>query len=120
MMNHDECLFLGQVGDTQGSGKKWKKSPRGESESCMFTIIVPRFNLPESVVIAYDGQKSVVSLLVIRLAGHTPYESDKVVPYKYNATMVEDDKEVPIHAFSFVVNIIDVSGVSEMVGYLLM
>lgn len=86
----------------------------------MFTIIVPRFNLPESVVIAYDGQKSVVSLLVIRLAGHTPYESDKAMPYKYNATMVEDDKEVSIHVFPFVVNITDVSGVTEVVGYFLL
>ncbi|XP_050916698.1 uncharacterized protein LOC127131850 [Lathyrus oleraceus] len=44
-------------------------------------IIVPRFNLPEPVVIAYDGQKTDVSPLVIRLAVPTHYESDKVVPY---------------------------------------
>ncbi|XP_050888699.1 uncharacterized protein LOC127093840 [Lathyrus oleraceus] len=53
-------------------------------------VIVPRFNLPEPVVIVYDGQKTAVSPLVICLEGPTPYESDKVVPYKYIATMVED------------------------------
>ncbi|XP_050919754.1 uncharacterized protein LOC127137324 [Lathyrus oleraceus] len=34
-------------------------------------------------------QKTAISPLVIHLAGATPYESDKVVPYKYNATMVK-------------------------------
>lgn len=63
-------------------------------------------------MIAYNGQKSVISPLVIRLVGPTPYESDKVVPYNYNATMLEDGKEVPIPSFSFIVNISDVSGVT--------
>ncbi|XP_050909093.1 uncharacterized protein LOC127122859 [Lathyrus oleraceus] len=75
--------------------------------------IVPRFNLPEPVVIAYDGQMTAISPLVIRLAGPTPYELDKVVPYKYNATMVEDDKEVHIPSFPSIVNIADVSGVTR-------
>lgn len=83
-------------------------------------IIVPHFNLPEPIVIAYDGQKTVVSLLVIFLAGLMPYESDKVVPYKYNPTMVEDGKDVHIPAFPSVVNIVDVSGVPEVVRYLLL
>lgn len=43
-------------------------------------IIVPRFNLLEPIMIVYDGQKAIVSSLVIRLGGLTPYESDKVVP----------------------------------------
>ena len=76
-------------------------------------VIVPRFNFPEPVVIAYDGQKVVISLLVIRLEGHMPYESDKVEPYKYNATMLEDNKEVHIPVLSSVVNIADVSGVTR-------
>lgn len=42
-------------------------------------VIVPYFNLSELAVIAYDGQKTVVSPLVIRLAGPTRYEYDKVV-----------------------------------------
>ncbi|XP_050889418.1 uncharacterized protein LOC127094655 [Lathyrus oleraceus] len=76
-------------------------------------IIVPRFNLRESVVITYDGQKTVVSPLVIRLVAPIPYESDKSVPYKYNSTMIEDGKELPIPNFPSVVNITDVSGVTR-------
>lgn len=76
-------------------------------------VIVPRFNLLEPVVIACDSQKTVVSPLVIRLVGLTPYEFDKDVSYKYNATMIEDGKEVPISAFPYVVNITDVSGVTR-------
>ena len=64
-------------------------------------------------MIAYDGQKTVVSLLVIRLAAPTPYGSDEVVSYKYNAIMVEGGKEVPIPAFPSVMNIADVSGVTQ-------
>ncbi|XP_050916713.1 uncharacterized protein LOC127131865 [Lathyrus oleraceus] len=76
-------------------------------------VIVPHFNIPEPVVIAYNSQKFVVSPLVIRLAGSTPYESDRVVPYKYNAIMLEDGKEVPIIFLSYVVNVVDVSGVTR-------
>lgn len=64
-------------------------------------------------MITYNGHKYVVSPLVIRLVGPTPYEYDKVVPYKYNATMLEDDKEVHIPSFSSIVNIVDVSGVTR-------
>lgn len=47
------------------------------------------------------------------MEGPTPYKSDIVVPYKYNDTMVEDSKEIPISSFSPVVNIGDVSGVTQ-------
>ncbi|XP_050896594.1 uncharacterized protein LOC127103370 [Lathyrus oleraceus] len=76
-------------------------------------VIVPRFNIPEPVVIELNGQKSIVSSFVIFLAGPTPYESAKVVPYKYNATMLEDGKEVSIPYFSSIVNITYVSGVTR-------
>ncbi|XP_050920028.1 uncharacterized protein LOC127137625 [Lathyrus oleraceus] len=76
-------------------------------------VKVPRLNLPEPIVIAYNGQKIVVSPLVIQLAGPMPYKSDKVVPYKYNATMVADGKEVHIPIFPYVVNNADVSGVTQ-------
>lgn len=41
-----------------------------------------------------------------------PYRSDKAVSYKYNATMIEDGKKVIILAFPYVMNIVDVSGVT--------
>ncbi|KAI5420070.1 hypothetical protein KIW84_044024 [Lathyrus oleraceus] len=58
-------------------------------------------------MIAYDGQNTVVSLLVIRLDGPMLYEFNKDVPYKYNAILVEDCKEVHIPAFQSVMNIAD-------------
>lgn len=64
-------------------------------------------------MISYDGQKPVVSLLVIHLADPTPYESDKVVPYKYNDTMVEGGKDMHIPTLLSVVNIVYVSGVTR-------
>ncbi|XP_050896675.1 uncharacterized protein LOC127103462 [Lathyrus oleraceus] len=76
-------------------------------------VIVSHFNIPKPVMIACDSQRTVVYPLVIRLAGPTPYESDKVFPYKYSATMLEDGNEVPIHSLSSVVNIADVSDVTQ-------
>lgn len=64
-------------------------------------------------MIPYNGQKYVVSPLVICLEGPMPYDFDKVIPYKYNATMLEDSKEVPISSLSSVVNTADVSGVTR-------
>ncbi|KAI5444278.1 hypothetical protein KIW84_012780 [Lathyrus oleraceus] len=37
-----------------------------------------------------------------------PYVSDKVVPYKFNATMIKDGQEVPFPAANSVVSIVDV------------
>lgn len=71
-------------------------------------VIVPVFNTPEWVVIQYSSNKNdskSVSPLVIRLAGPVPYSSYKVVPYKYNATMIENGKEVPLPAANSVVSI---------------
>lgn len=73
---------------------------RDEDEHGM-SVIVPHFNIPEPIVIAYNSQKFFVSTLVIFLAGPTPYESDKDVPYKYNVTMLDDGKEVPISPFFY-------------------
>ncbi|KAI5444170.1 hypothetical protein KIW84_012694 [Lathyrus oleraceus] len=61
----------------------------------------------------YDGSKKKVSpALMIKPAGPVPYVSDKVVPYRYNAVMLKDGKEVPF-PLTFVVSILDVSGVTH-------
>lgn len=55
-------------------------------------VIVPFFMTPERVVIQFDNSKRSnrsVSSFVIRLAGPVPYKSDKIVPYKYDATMIK-------------------------------
>ncbi|KAI5389576.1 hypothetical protein KIW84_075023 [Lathyrus oleraceus] len=82
-------------------------------------VIVPIFKQPERLVIQYDSNSSKnvdnisVSSLVIRLAGPVPYASDKVVPYQYNATMIENRQEVPLSPTSSVVSIVDVTKVTR-------
>ncbi|KAI5406627.1 hypothetical protein KIW84_053098 [Lathyrus oleraceus] len=48
----------------------------------------------------------------IWLVGHVPYGSDKVVPYQYNATVVENGQEVLFPIADFVVNIADIAKVT--------
>ncbi|KAI5444790.1 hypothetical protein KIW84_013173 [Lathyrus oleraceus] len=82
-------------------------------------VIVPVFKTPERVVIQYDNSSSnivsnrSVSPLVIRLAGPVPYASDKVVPYKYNSTVLENGQEVPLPTINSVVSITDVTKVTR-------
>ncbi|KAI5436089.1 hypothetical protein KIW84_022510 [Lathyrus oleraceus] len=77
-------------------------------------VIVPVFKQQERLAIQYDSSniKNVsgsISPLVIRLAGPVPYSSDKVVPYQYNATMIENGQEVSLPTTSSVVSIADVT-----------
>ncbi|XP_058751635.1 uncharacterized protein LOC131624732, partial [Vicia villosa] len=75
-------------------------------------VIEPCFEIPECVEIGYYG-KAAVEPLVICLPGSVPYSSDKAVPYRYNATMLEAGKEVEIKPLSSVENIADVSRVTR-------
>ncbi|MCI61708.1 hypothetical protein A2U01_0082965, partial [Trifolium medium] len=45
------------------------------------------------------------------MSGSVPYTSNKAIPYKYNATMIEDGREVLIPPLPSVVNIAKVSRV---------
>lgn len=58
--------------------------------------IIPQFNIPEPLEITFDSHNSMISPLVIYLQGPSLYQSNKVVPYKYQATVIEDGKEVPL------------------------
>lgn len=55
--------------------------------------------------IFYDSRKSTATLLVICLPGPIPYVSEKAIPYKYNATMIEGGHEVPIPPLPYVSNV---------------
>ena len=70
---------------------------------------IPLASSIEPVEINYDSGKCVVAPLVIYLPGSVPYQSEKAIPYKYNATMMENGKEVPLPS---VVNITDMSRVT--------
>ena len=71
-------------------------------------VIVPCFGAPAHFEVEYNS-KPVVNPLVISLPGSIPYKSDKAVPYKYNATILEDGVEVPIQPMPDVGNIVEKS-----------
>lgn len=79
-------------------------------------VIVPVFKTLGRVVIHFGSNKRdnrLVSPLVIRLASLVPYASDKVVPYKYNATMIENRQEVPLPTENSLLSIVNVVKVTR-------
>lgn len=80
-------------------------------------VIVHVFKTPERVVIQFDSsnkkENKSVLLLVIWLAGPIPYSSDKVVSYKYNATMIENGQEIPFPIVDSVVSVVDIVKVTR-------
>ena len=79
-------------------------------------VIVPCFGVPAPIEIVYHG-KPIGAPVVICLSGPVPYESDKAVPYKYNATILEDGVEVPIQTLSDVKNIAEANRVAHSGGF---
>ncbi|XP_050895728.1 uncharacterized protein LOC127102400 [Lathyrus oleraceus] len=73
-------------------------------------VIVPQFNNSEPIQITYDSRKTSVTPVVINLPGPVPYQSDKAVPYKYNAIIVNNENDVPLPS---IVNVVDVSRVTR-------
>ena len=67
-------------------------------------VIVPYFGAPTHLEVEYH-RKPVVTPLLISLPGPVPYELDKAVPYKYNATILEGGVEIPIQPMHNVGNI---------------
>ena len=95
----DEAMFLGD--DSLMS----KFSEEGVN------VIGPCFSNSSVVKIEYYS-KSFVSQVVICFPGPILYKSNKVIPYNYNATILEDGVEVPIQPLSNVKNIVKASRVT--------
>ncbi|KAI5399998.1 hypothetical protein KIW84_065081 [Lathyrus oleraceus] len=72
-----------------------------ESQEQEVNVIILCFNIPEKVEIAYHPREPVV----ICPPGPMPYTSDKAVPYRYAATIIENGKEVEIKTLASVTNI---------------
>ncbi|XP_050896495.1 uncharacterized protein LOC127103267 [Lathyrus oleraceus] len=72
-----------------------------ESQEQEVNVIIPCFNIPEKVEIAYHPREPVV----IFPPGPMPYTSDKAVPYRYATTIIENGKEVEIKTLASVTNI---------------
>jgi hypothetical protein len=81
-----------------------------EVEGVVF-VIVPEFNIPKQIEVTFNSQKSAASTLVICPPGSVPYISEKAIPYKYSATMIEDGREVPLPSLPAVGNIAEDSRV---------
>ena len=82
------------------------------SKEAGVNVIVQHFGVPAPIKITYRNIP-VVAPVVIYLPGPIPYESYKVVPYKYNATILEDGVEIPIQPLSLFKNITDASRVTR-------
>ncbi|XP_050890261.1 uncharacterized protein LOC127095640 [Lathyrus oleraceus] len=74
-------------------------SPKSQEQEV--NVIIPCFNIPEKVEIAYHPREPVV----ICPPGPMPYTSDKAVPYRYAVTIIENGKEVEIKTLASVTNI---------------
>lgn len=75
-------------------------------------VIVPCFNFPESVEVTYHA-KTTIKPVVVCPPGPMPYNSDKAVPYRYTATIIENGKEVEIQPLASVTNIADNSRITR-------
>ena len=76
---------------------------RGEEE--VFAI-GPQIKELEPIEISYDSKKTTTTPLVIYKPGPVQYESNRAIPYKYGANMIENGKEVPLPS------IINITGIS--------
>ncbi|GAU40248.1 hypothetical protein TSUD_219590 [Trifolium subterraneum] len=70
-------------------------------------VIVPEFNVSDRLEMIYNSGEPTVTPLVICLPGPMPYTSMRAVPYRYDATMLQDGVETPIPSLISVDNIAD-------------
>ncbi|GAU39398.1 hypothetical protein TSUD_397040 [Trifolium subterraneum] len=70
-------------------------------------VIVPEFNVSDRLEMIYNSGEHTVTPLVICLSGPMPYTSLRAVPYRYDATMLQDGVETPIPSLISVENIAD-------------
>ncbi|GAU43712.1 hypothetical protein TSUD_179950 [Trifolium subterraneum] len=70
-------------------------------------VIVLEFNVSDRLEMIYNSGEPIVTPLVICLPGPMPYTSLRVVPYRYDATMLQDGVETHIPSLISVDNIAD-------------
>ncbi|GAU38495.1 hypothetical protein TSUD_64750 [Trifolium subterraneum] len=70
-------------------------------------VIVPEFNVSDRLEMIYNSGEPTVTPLVICLPGPMPYTSLRAVPYRYDATMLQNGVETPIPPLISVDNIAD-------------
>ncbi|GAU10658.1 hypothetical protein TSUD_419880, partial [Trifolium subterraneum] len=70
-------------------------------------VIVPEFNVSDRLEMIYNSGEPTVTPLVICVPGPMPYTSLRAVPYRYDATILQDGVEIPIPPLISVDNIAD-------------
>ncbi|GAU10263.1 hypothetical protein TSUD_420330, partial [Trifolium subterraneum] len=70
-------------------------------------VIVPEFNVSDRLEMIYNSGEPTVTPLVICLPGPMPYTYLRAVPYRYDATMLQDGVETPIPPLISVDNVAD-------------
>ena len=70
-------------------------------------VVTPVFKTREPLVITPSSVKPVRTPLVICCSGPILYTSQKAIPYKYECTILEDNKEIPLNTTVPVDNIAD-------------
>lgn len=115
--DHTDCQFCEQnpegsalvKKDIQGLLNQGSLQISTKRKKDEVAIIVPQFDISEPLKITYQNKESVATPLIICLPGPSLYESDKVVPNRYNAVVLEDGKEVIIEAARSIENIANFS-----------
>lgn len=88
--NPEGCAFVEK--DIQGLmdyGILHGSTKRKEDE---VVVVVNQFDIPKPLEINYHNKESALTPLVICLPGPISYESDKTIPWRYNATILEYGK----------------------------
>ena len=67
----------------------------GYAEEEGVSVIVPNFDVLAPVEIAYCNRPAIAPV-VIWFPGAVPYRLERAIPYKYNATILEDSVKVLI------------------------
>jgi len=74
-------------------------------------VVTPKFDVPESLEVIYISKEPTDTPLVICVPRPLPYVSDRVIPYRYNPTILENGREIPIPPLASVSNTVGSSKV---------
>ncbi|GAU48362.1 hypothetical protein TSUD_282430 [Trifolium subterraneum] len=115
LFSHDHATCEGCLKNPQGFSRVQEDIQRlmdkGElvvtKKSEDVCVIVPEFNTSDRLEMIYNSGEPTVNPLVICLLGPMPYTSLRAVPYRYDATMLQDGVEIPIPPLISVDNIAD-------------
>ncbi|KAI5427000.1 hypothetical protein KIW84_032430 [Lathyrus oleraceus] len=87
-------------------------APDHDIENC-YPLKYEVQKLVKSGMVSFEDRAPNVKDNLLPAHGPIPYASDKVVPYQYNTTMIENGQEVPLPVVDSVVNMDDITKVTR-------